>query len=55
MSKLDFSSWIDLLWISVKPWGWGKVFCQVFLFFKTQIQAAEISNPRKPKLGSKIR
>jgi hypothetical protein len=52
MNKLDFSSLIGLLWISVKPCG-VKVFVQVFLFPKSQVQAAEISNPRKPRWGVK--
>ncbi len=37
-NKLDFSSLIDLFWVSVKPCGGGgegvKVFVQVFLFCK---------------------
>jgi hypothetical protein len=54
MNKLDFPSLIDcFLWIS-ETIG-GMVFYQVFLLSKSQVQAVEISSPRKPKAGSKIR
>ncbi len=50
-----FIDWF-FVWISETILGWeGMVFYQVFLFSNSQIQAVEISSPRKPRVGSKIR
>jgi hypothetical protein len=57
MKKLEFSSLIDffVLISEIMGGGGGTVFYQFFPLSKSQVQAVEISIPRKPKVVSQIR
>jgi hypothetical protein len=50
MNKLEFSSMTDFLYGWISETLRGDMFLSSFLFSNSQVQAVEISSPRKPKM-----